>query len=891
MGSYAGQSIKAGRKLRLSVYHFLLCACLLRLCFLMCQIISELEWSSFYYNDEKIVDELWNIKYSENDKKDTKTILGIINIVRKCNVSERVWSALLNGVDKNAAVDLIFSAVKSRSSSAPKATEMILQRYGITEEMATVINMAASNTGDWSEEIMQIILNYGGNPNERMEETVRKGWTPVHYAAGNESRMGPKIMKLLLGTKRCDVNALSIENVAPIHLATTNKGDYAADILKLLIDNAADISKLLIGAGCDVIEGRFSNFCEPIHFALMNDGESSPKLLDLLLKKRGVNVIHQKNGMTLVHYAVLNKGDGGREIMEKLFENGAKPNTGDLNKRTPLHYYFKNHQEYQNIDSMKILLLNGGNPNAIDEMGCTPVHYAAINEGEQAFEMMELLLAHGGKLDIKNKIGFTPGQFALLNIKIKGLCGDSEKIANLPLNDNGETLLHLMICQAESKIEQIQVLLDNGGNPNVVDNDGWSPVHYAVRRYQASVGLDIIQLLTLLLQKNGDPNLPGKKSKATPVHFVAQGEGDRGDEKMKILLQNGGNPNAIDEMGCTPVHYTAANEGEQAFEMMELLLAHGGKLDIKNKNGFTPGHFALLNIGICGVKIRELCGDSEKIANLPLNDNGETLLHLMICQAKSKIEQIQVLLDNGGNPNVVDNGGRSPVHYAVAMYQASVGLDIIQLLTLLLQKGGDPNLPDKKFKATPVHFVAEGKGDREDEKMKILLENGGNANAVMVEGTTPLHFTVKNSGIHGPEVTRMLLEHGGNPNSVTNVYKNTPLHCAMMETNINDQLRLNIIKQLLEKGGNPNARDVLGNTPVHYIIGLKMGNSLEVLKLLLKHGGNILQKDNLGLTPYRIAQIGNEEYCNREVMNHILKTYREIIIGIYICIANAAPIH
>ena len=702
----------SGRKISNINAHFITFFKMFVLTFVFCnvQFISELEWSSLYYNDEKIVDELWNIKYSEKYEEYTKTIPGFIYIVGECNVSERIWTALLNEIDKNkdenVAVDLIFSAVKSRSSSAPKATEMILQRYGITEEMATVINMAASNTGDWSEEIMQIILNYGGNPNERMEETVRKGWTPVHYAAGNESRMGPKIMKLLLGTKRCDVNALSIENVAPIHLATTNKGDYAADILKLLIDNAADISKLLIGAGCDVIEGRFSNFCEPIHFALMNDGESSPKLLDLLLKKRGVNVIHQKNGMTLVHYAVLNKGDGGREIMEKLFENGAKPNTGDLNKRTPLHYYFKNHQEYQNIDSMKILLLNGGNPNAIDEMGCTPVHYAAINEGEQAFEMMELLLAHGGKLDIKNKIGFTPGQFALLNIKIKGLCGDS-----------------------------------------------------------------------------------------------------------------------------------------------------------------------------------------EKIANLPLNDNGETLLHLMICQAKSKIEQIQVLLDNGGNPNVVDNGGRSPVHYAVAMYQASVGLDIIQLLTLLLQKGGDPNLPDKKFKATPVHFVAEGKGDREDEKMKILLENGGNANAVMVEGTTPLHFTVKNSGIHGPEVTRMLLEHGGNPNSVTNVYKNTPLHCAMMETNINDQLRLNIIKQLLEKGGNPNARDVLGNTPVHYIIGLKMGNSLEVLKLLLKHGGNILQKDNLGLTPYRIAQIGNEEYCNREVMNHILKTYREIIIGIYICIANAAPIH
>jgi ankyrin repeat protein len=197
-------------------------------------------------------------------------------------------------------------------------------------------------------------------------------------------------------------------------------------------------------------------------------------------------------------------------------------------------------------------------------------------------------------------------------------------------------------------------------------------------------------------------------------------------------------------------------------------------------------------------------------------------------------------------------------------------------LQLLLKKGGNPNLIDNENQYTPVHYAADSTSEAAPEKMKILLENGGDANkSGGKQGPiTPLHFAAMNSGMHGHTLTRLLLEYGGNPN-VTDLHKRTPLHLAIQKKN--DQLRLDIIKQLLEKGGNANAGDMEGFTPVHYIIIDKRSNSLEVLKLLLKHGGNILQENHQGLTPHRLAtQRGNKEYCLPEVKKHIERTYRKM---------------
>jgi hypothetical protein len=202
---------------------------------------------SNYYGDEEIVDELWNIKYTGSYGESLENVEEIIETVAKCNVSERIWSNLLDRFGyKLGLKKLLLEAVKSYAPNAPKVTDMILHRCHviIKEEVSPVLVAvfeAACNEGDWAAEIMQLLLKHGGHPNV----VNSAGHTPVHRAAKNESSSAPKIIKLLL-QNGANPNSPSIPNgITPIHLAALNQGDYAVEILKQLLDS---------GGACHSIE-------------------------------------------------------------------------------------------------------------------------------------------------------------------------------------------------------------------------------------------------------------------------------------------------------------------------------------------------------------------------------------------------------------------------------------------------------------------------------------------------------------------------------------------------------------------------------------------------------------------------------------------------------------
>lgn len=647
-------------------------------------MIPELQWSSLYYKDEHHIEELWKIKYLENQTNFQETVNEMVMIIGKCNVSENAWSTLFDRIlieDTETQnlwkLLLLTQAVLSYAPHAPKVTEMILRQCW-TENLIQMGEFlihasAASNVGNWAAEIMQVLLKYPFNFSKNLLEVEfdSAGSTSLLFAVQNESQSGPKIVELLLN-KGVDPNTPYFNGgITPVYFAASNQGDYATEILKLLLEK---------GGACDVLRGKF----EPVHLAIMNCGSCALELFNLLVRKRGFNVIHETSGFSLIHFVAMNGGDCGPNILKKLLENGAKVNDLTKKKLTPLHIAAKDgiSESNQQISIMKILLENGGNPNDVDEYGRTPLHFAASSlSGEHAHEKLKLLLDHGGKLTSKDKCGLNPVHYTLLNMGVRGaemreVVGVNRETTNVPLNRNGITLLHWIVFQGKillptlsdpskhyRKVDLVQLILDNGGNPNAVDKDGYSPVHHAVFLKESYDGLNILQLL---LEKGGDPNLLDEKEQCAPIHYVAEDVSETALEQMKILLKNGGDANVSGKDGATPLHLTAINLGNGS-KLTGMLLERGGNPNLtENVMKRTALHLAIQK-----------------------NENDQKLLDV-----------VKLLLENGANPNAGDKQGSTPVHYVVKDNRSNS----LNVLKLLLEHGG--NILHKNNEGiTPVHLI------------------------------------------------------------------------------------------------------------------------------------------------------------------------------------------
>jgi ankyrin repeat protein len=56
-------------------------------------------------------------------------------------------------------------------------------------------------------------------------------------------------------------------------------------------------------------------------------------------------------------------------------------------------------------------------------------------------------------------------------------------------------------------------------------------------------------------------------------------------EAVRLMLDNGGDVNAVNAEGQTALHGAA---GGRSSDLVEFLLDHGAKVDIKDKDGLTP---------------------------------------------------------------------------------------------------------------------------------------------------------------------------------------------------------------------------------------------------------------------------------------------------------------
>ena len=140
--------------------------------------------------------------------------------------------------------------------------------------------------------------------------------------------------------------------------------------------------------------------------------------------------------------------------------------------------------------------------------------------------------------------------------------------------------------------------------------------------------------------------------------------------------------------------------------------------------------------------------------------------------------------------------------------------------------------------------------------LKVLLENGADANAMDKRGKTPLFIAIE---LGYSKFVEFLLRYGADVNArYNNHFQYTPLHYAAVNG------KSEIAELLIKNGADINGRDKFQNTPVH--IAAKRFRA-EVVELLLQNGADVNPTNSHDETPLMLAA----RYGHPETVEILLK--------------------
>ena len=315
---------------------------------------------------------------------------------------------------------------------------------------------------------------------------------------------------------------------------------------------------------------------------------------------------------------------------------------------------------------------------------------------------------------------------------------------------------------------------------------------------------------------------------ATPLHRAVS---ENNTHQTQMMIQKGADINAMDNKGDTPLHWAAR---AKSLETLVVLLQNGADVNAINYNSVTPFHPD--NDGNLLVHWAARAKSPETLMVLLQNGidinmknrNRDTPLHCAV-ESGNSVEDIRetvlVLLRNGADINAAGMNGQTLLHRlarSISTRNETVQKKQYEIMTFLLENGADPN--------APMHSVVYS---HDYQTMSFLLENGADANAsISRDGTTLLHWV-----------------------AMADVYKGLSADLDVDEylMHRNEKIRQTVM-MLLRSGADVNAKNVSGETPLHWAADKGV---YEMVTVLLENGADFNAKGNFGKIPLYQAASAN----------------------------------
>ncbi|KAJ5073353.1 ankyrin repeat-containing protein [Anaeramoeba ignava] len=260
-------------------------------------------------------------------------------------------------------------------------------------------------------------------------------------------------------------------------------------------------------------------------------------------------------------------------------------------------------------------------------------------------------------------------------------------------NKKGKSPLHIAV--AGNMYDIIELFIENKADIDIQDKSGCTPLFIAVE-------FGFYKIAELLLKNNANFHLFSKK--LLPIHLAAR---NNNSSLVELLLNHGADPNTISQEGKTAYHYT------HSIFVQKILRSKMNPLNF-------PNYHLLKDIEIINEDISFLSSIiSSKFSGLDLDKIGKffrlALSNRYLGQIKSILQKfhfqnyrdqyensllyyailennnllVKLILENGGNPNIIGAENKSPLHIAAELGNVPAILLLLNTTQIYQQKDSE----------------------------------------------------------------------------------------------------------------------------------------------------------------------------------------------------------
>ena len=337
-------------------------------------------------------------------------------------------------------------------------------------------------------------------------------------------------------------------------------------------------------------------------------------------------------------------------------------------------------------------------------------------------------------------------------------------------------------------LEIMQRRISYGANVDILDEDGWTPLHLACSGLDENVGVEF------LVQHNADVNSL-TKHRQTPLLILSQHTGST--KLFQYLLDHGAKPEIPGDDGWTCLHHAAGNRN---LELCRILLGFSTvDIDAQDNDGDTPLHWMFIFPNASPELVEMFLDRGVKVNEQNKNSEGPLYKACTV----GNVPATRLLLDHHADIDDDNVFGRTALH-------AALETNNLELVKLLIERGPDIYHKDKSGWDCFVQAAYEGVDDILKFLLSSLKSQDSLTKALMsrdLHGDTPLH----KSAARGNDKTVDILLKAGNPVTMCSQHNDdgmTPLAIAAYCGN------LYIVETLLANGADASARSDKGESPL-----------------------------------------------------------------------------